>query len=177
MGFDLNMIKEPKFQIAPGYWRGLGGVVEAMIEAGVLDTETEKPEIDAPWPPPGVKESQAEIIFAHLCDGEPLEITPTAAEMAACRAYHAAYEAWAQSRSPLPDKVPAYKYDANEGMHVVPEECALIADALEKLLEDPPEDLAEQCDWEGDEDTFLELIEDWKDYNRVAASHGGYRVC
>ena len=180
MGFDLYMLKEPKFQIAPGYWRGLGGVVEAMIEAGVLDTETGKPEIDAPWPPPGVQESRAKKIIAHLRDDEPLEITPTAEEMAACRAYHAAYEAyeaWAQSRSPFSDKVPAYKYDANEGMHVVPEECALIAAALEKLLEDPPEDLAERCDWDDDEDTLLELIEDWKDYNFVASTHGGYRVC
>ena len=35
----------------------------------------------------------------------------------------------------------------------------------------------ERCDWDDDEDTLLELIEDWKDYNFVAATHGGYRVC
>lgn len=173
MGFDLYMLQEPKH--GDGYWRGLGGLVEAMTAADVLDTETEQPVVDATWPPAGVDEELAEEIFEHLRDGEPLDETPTEAEMQACRDYYAAYECWSQTRSPFPDKVPAYKYDANEGMHVVPEECALIADALERLLEDPPEDLAERCDWD-DEDALLEWIEDWMDYNRLAAKHGGYRV-
>jgi hypothetical protein len=181
MGYDLTMITEPKFQDAPGYWRtggrGMGMLMDIMTEAGVLDSDSERPEFQEAWPPPGISEGRAEEMLAYLSGSVPPVPPSTEAELHISRQCKAAMDIWKQSRSPLPGKVPAYKFDGNDGWHVVPEECALIAVALEHLLADLPGDLAERVDWDDSEDALIEWIEDWMDYNRVAASHGGYRVC
>ncbi len=180
MGFDLNMLVEPKFQDAPGHYRtggaGIDMLADLMDAAGVLDRDCQQPPPHPDWPPFGRAQDRANEIIRLLEDGLQPVVPPTAAELEQCRQFKAAFDAMTRSRSPLAGKVPGYKFGSNSGWLVVPEECALIAAALERLLADLPEDLAERVGWEDSEDSLIEWIEDWMDYNRVAASHGGYTV-
>lgn len=184
MGYDLSMLQDPKFQDVPRDLRlggaGIDGLSAAMYAAGVLEFDSKPPEdFEGGWPPAGMSDKRGDEIYYHLTEGgdpRELEPPPTADELEAFRQYHAALEIYLQTRSPLDGKVPAYKFGSNSNWHVVPEECALIADAMDKLLEDLPENLAEEMEWDGDEDALVEWLEDWRDYNRVAVSHGGYRV-
>lgn len=183
MGYDLRMLKEPEFQISGGDWEtggeGMTMLCAIMERAGVIDTDCEIRDCAEPWPPAGMKEPRASEVISFIETGGgwmPGEPEPTAAEIEACRRYLKAREIFQQQRSPRPDRVHWFKFDGNDGMHILPEECALIADALDRLLEDPPEDLAESIGWDDGEDGLIEWIEDWRDYNRVAATHGGYRV-
>ena len=180
MGFDLNMLVEPKFQDAPGHYRtggaGIDMLAELMDAAGVLDGDSRPPPPHPDWPEPGNRQDRANDIIQHLEGGTPPAVPATAEELEQCRQFKAVFDAMVQSRSPVPGKVPGYKFGSNEGWLVTPEECSLIAAALERLLADLPDDLAEQIGWEDSVDALIEWIEDWMDYNRVAAAHGGYTV-
>lgn len=181
MGFDLHMLIEPKYQDAPGCYRTGGAGIDMlstlMAEAGVLDSESAPPPFTATWPPQGMEESRASEVYDYLEKGEePLTPPATAAELELCGQYKATHDIWAQTPSPQPGRVPGYKFATNDGWLVTPEECGLIAAAVEKLLADLPEDLAERVGWEESTDSMIEWIEDWLDYNRVAATHGGYKV-
>lgn len=184
MGFDLAMLQDPKFQDVPRDMRlsgaGIDGLSAAMYAAGVLDTESDIPDdFVGVWPPPGMDKARAATLFDYINDGnDPAKHEPPLGpdDLAACHAWLAASDARASTRSPQAGKVPAYKFGSTQNWWVVPEECALIADAMDKLLEDLPEGLAKEMEWDGNEDALIEWLEDWRDYNRVAASHGGYRV-
>ena len=185
MGFDLYMVKEPKFQDAAGYFHtggaGIDILAAVMYEAGVLDTENAPPDLDVPWPPEGMKRARAEGVLNSLEEDAPPATPPaTEAERAACMRFKVARDAWAATRSPLPGKVPAYKFGSNDNWFVSPEECGWIAAALDRLLadldEDKAEELAERIGWDEGGDALIDWIADWNDYNRVAATHGGYHV-
>lgn len=180
MGFDLNMVKPPRFQVAQGEWRtngeGISQLLDLMAYVEVLDVENE-PEDGPDWPE-GMDEARAEALADWLRFESPLDSPATPEEEARARAWLSQVEASRAAPSPIPGKVAAWKFASNEDWHVTPAECELIASALEALLEDGlPDDLAETVEREeDDEDELLEWVEDWKDYNRVAATHGGYRV-
>lgn len=181
MGFDLNMVNSPRFQVAQGEWRtsgeGISQLMELMAYVDVLDTENE-PENGPEWPPEGMDEARAEALADWLRFDAALDAPATPEEEASARAWLGEDEAWRAAPSAIPGKVAAWKFASNENWHVTSAECELIASALEALLEDGlPDDLAEMVEREDDdEDELLEWVEDWKDYNRVAATHGGYRV-
>lgn len=188
MGFDLYMFQEPRYQAAISHFqtgaRGMAMLTDVMEESGVIDPVRylDTP-IDAPWPPPGMEELRAEYILGYMDgEGDAPHPPPSEAEQAACRQYKAVRDAWLATRSAQPGKVPAFKFSNNGGWIVTPEECDIIATALEKLLADLDEDgaiaLARRIEWDPDDvDTLIDWLEDRKDYNRVAATHGGYAVC
>lgn len=179
MGYDLQMIVEPKFQLTPGSYRTSGSGIDLlaniMAQAGVLD-DTPAPRLGLAWPPPGMDEDRAEQVYWSLSGHAAPNPPASATELKACVRYKTARDLWEQTRSPQPGKVPCFKFQTNDNWFVAPEECSLIVAALDKLLADLPEDLGSMIGFEGDTEELIELIEDWRDYNLVAISHGGYKV-
>lgn len=179
MGYDLQMIVEPKFQLTPGSYNTSGSGIDLLANimdlAGVLD-DSPVPTLEVAWPPPGMSAERAEKVYWYLNGSAAPNPPASAAEFAACGNYKTARDRWAQTRSPQADKVPGFKFQSNDNWLVTPEECSLIAAALDKLLADPPKNLGETIGFEGDAEELMELVEDWRDYNFVASTHGGYTV-
>jgi hypothetical protein len=113
----------------------------------------------------------------------------------------ARYRAVLQTKSKHAGKVPAYKFEVNDGFLVAADECTAIAKALRSYRPDPAKLADLKKVWHdreaavnaavgdkvgtpvyGDEELSLSLadwkqwIADWAAYNEVAARHGGYLV-
>lgn len=74
------------------------------------------------------------------------------------------------ARSVEPEAVPAYKLSSNDHWLVTPEECLVIAGALERAVRDTRARLQPSPDDEGG----LGFIERFARFNRIAADYGGY---
>ena len=148
---------------------GWGILFDVMWEAGVLSKDP------TPSLPDGMENGDVGDIWNYLVDmkehGASNYATPSEKAMGHWREYIARVSA----RSPVHGKVSDYKF--TDGGMVTPEECDLIADALEAYLENTEEEhleaIAKEFNW-GDGGEVYDWIEEWKDYNRLAASHGGY---
>ena len=157
MGYDMSMVNDPDSE--EGYFRanisGMQLLRGAMLAAGVMDTDYEDPE----WP--DVK---------HL-DSESDDEWQGRHELA-CASVRA-------FRSQNPELVPIGKFVSNDGWHVVPEECLLIADKLDAILATGKE-IFYRDSWNnrtvslGDWD--LGFAKRFADYCRLSSKHGGFRV-
>lgn len=90
-------------------------------------------------------------------------------------------EAEFQSRLATPSSignaVPYWKFSDNSGSLVSPAECEIVASGLERRLNEEPQTLRPK-DWPESQplDGYLALLREWAAFNRLASSHGGYRV-
>ncbi len=75
-------------------------------------------------------------------------------------------------RSPYPEAVPAFKFGSNDAWIVTPDECTIVATALERVVGDTKAHLQPSPD----EQMGLNLLERFARFNRTAAAHGGYVV-
>jgi hypothetical protein len=149
-----------------------------MEMAGVIDTEADIPATPTlPWPPARLEKELADTIYELLLKGKPLPDNYRPADIGACKRYLEAQRQWQQGRSQVPGKVPFWKFISKDGMHVVPEECIAIADGIKRLITAPPADLARRVGYEQGMDKLVGWLRDWMVYNRLAAAHGGYKVC
>jgi len=82
------------------------------------------------------------------------------------------------ARSPLPGKVPVYKFCSNDAWVVTPEECAAIAEALTKWADERAESLLSKVAQAANvvnED--IEEARDFAAYNFACVDLEGYTVC
>lgn len=89
MGFDLNMVVPPRFQVAQGEWRtsgeGISQLLDLMAYVEVLDIENE-PEDGPDWPE-GMDEARAEALAEWLRFEAALDAPATPEEEASARAW------------------------------------------------------------------------------------------
>jgi hypothetical protein len=142
----------------PGYFRGIP--FEELDEAGVLDYGMAIPKGPA-WPPKGLTAARARKL-RHLfdeqiaSDEEPdadaadalkvqagsvngpgallLKVNPTPRELRIMQRFLAGERQAHSAVSRSLGKVPAFKFGSNDGWHVIPEECLVIARGLAELL-------------------------------------------
>lgn len=177
MGMDLSLVRHPDIippglpeilRESPGYFRGVPW--ESLAAAGILDSDTMWPASPA-WPPDGMTEDRAEAIlrlFEPPCDGDPetsvVQINPTYRELRKVQQYVREHQQNLSQRSRKQGKVPAFKFGSNDGWHVTPEECLIIASRLQALL---------RTDSHVEE---REFVHGFALFNEWAARHGGYEV-
>ena len=177
MGLDLRIVREPDIVPAdlpeilresPAYFRGVP--YEALAAAGILDDEMESAE-GPDWPPAGMTKARAEEIlrlFERPCDDDPetsvIETKPTYHELRRMQKYVEESGRTLSKRSRKRGKVPSFKFLSNDGWHVVPEECLVIAYRLHVFLEGGPQ-------MEGREEVHAFAV-----FNELAAKYGGYEV-
>lgn len=91
-----------------------------------------------PWPASGstLTSERAEAILAHFEGEEPIDPKVSAAEKREWSAYTKARAKWLASKSPQKAKVPAFKFQSNDGWIVDAKESALIAEAIASVLSD-----------------------------------------
>jgi hypothetical protein len=153
MGLDLSMVRTPTAVPAdypevvrkyPGYFRG---VPHILYDCGVLDRKMSEATWPA-WPPLGLTAERAEQLrefYAEDAEQSVIEPPATPRELRILRRY---LEAENRSRSavcPRPGKIPFFKFNSNDGWHVLPEECIAIINALRPTLDKL---MAEANDWE-----------------------------
>ena len=193
---------------------------ELMRRTDVLSNE---PSVMPAWPPSGMSEADAELaeilldlsrVVSDTCDlygfGLKVEV-PSALLRAVCGLLEEAPPAALVDRLAAdldsaevariaigadPSKVPAYKFESNEGWLVTPAECRRLAAALRAAIDSRgdalfptgvvtdsvTEELAASMGLDP-KDSFQPSLDEaresanaWIDYNERAAEHGGYRV-
>ena len=131
---------------------GMGLLRSAMQDAKVLDFDYENPQ----WPKLEREENETDDQYQER--------------------YDEAAEPIISFRSTNPDLVPVGKFGSNDGWHVVPEECEIIANGLDKVKSfvhrgymTDPVIIEENSD-------RLRFVRDFSNYCRHAAKHGGFKV-
>ncbi len=157
MGYDMTMVDDRDSD--EGYFRaniwGMQMLRGAMKAAGVLDVEHDNVE----WPKIKKEAGETDNDFQarHERELEPV------------RAF----------RSETATLVPIGKFCSNDGWHVVPEECLLIADALDKLTVSG-EEVFYRDTWEQRTVSLspsdMEFVKEFADYCRRASKKGGFSV-
>jgi len=204
MGFDMHMREAPTAaevkkagldQSDPGYFRynisAMPVMVTTMIWAGVVVDDEQAPTF--PEIPESVPEARKDAMSKALWQPS-LDAKLPAAD----RAIVVKYRATLHAHSKHAGKVPAYKFQVNDGFLVAPDECTAIVTSLRNYKPDPAKlaklnqlrrdaqaALTKQLGGAkpvggGDDglslDEWKQWIADWVAYNTVAARHGGYTV-
>lgn len=207
MGFDMHMREPPTAAEVkkagldtsdPGYFRynarAMPVMVMTMMYAGVVVDDEAEPKF--PDVPDSLPEARKDAMSKAIWDPS-LDAKLPAAD----RAIVVKYRAILHAHSKHAGKVPAYKFQVNDGFLVAPDECALIVKALrsyhpdaaklgqlKKVWHDAEAALEAQMGKDkgtvvyGNEELQLSLedwkqwITDWAAYNEVAARHGGYTI-
>jgi hypothetical protein len=187
MSFDLTMEREPPLSAygdssppeldSPGSLAlsvaGMNLLMQAMEHASLLDGIAEPPDFTEIWVVVGIPHER----YVELKEREfGLEgfAEPSAQELLDIGRADAALRQ-AQSRtSPVAGKVPSYKFASADGWRITPAECAIIAEVLA------------QCNSHGSGIFRLfkrarpakeaAIVQQWIEFNRVAAMYGGYTV-
>lgn len=211
MGMDINTIEVPKNVPAsyqsqhsdPGYYRfnvqGMASMVTLMSAAGVLSDEAPPKFPDAPKPRDPKHQPLYDDVFMGKKESR-AQLKPD--ELKALDAYVATVRKLQGQKSAAPEKVPAFKFQSNEGWFVSPDECRVIARAMKNFAtrvsgsqvkaandasKKKDEQLAKAVDPTGKmtrltEETGMSIDElkkwmlDWADYNTLASFAGGYEV-
>lgn len=211
MGMDLTTVEKPKdvpgsyakAHPDPGYYRfnvqGMASMVSLMSAAGVLSDEPSPkfPERPAPKDP-----KHGQLYDEVMGGNKEARAKLKADELRLIDAYVAEVRKLQKTRSASADKVPAYKFQSNDGWFVSPDECRLIARAMRnfathvtsaqaKAANDASkrrdEQLYKAVDPSGamvrlTQQTGMSVEElrtwmlDWADYNTLASFSGGYEV-
>lgn len=159
MGYDMHTVAEDHNWDDDSYFRaniwGMQMLRGAMKAANVLDTDYDDPE----WPEVKQEEGESE----EMWDARREEMC------APIRAF----------RSEKKGLVPIGKFCSNDGWHIVPEECLIIADALDKLLTSDQE-IFYRDSWEERTISLSEhdkqFVKEFANYCRRASSKKGFRV-
>ena len=211
MGMDISTIEKPKDVPAayakqhpePGYYRfnvqGMASMVTLMSAAGVLSDEAPPKFPAAPKP----KDPKQQEVYDEAFQGKKearAKLKPE--ELKAIDAYVAAVHQGQAVRSASPDKVPAFKFQSNDGWFVSPDECRLIARAVRSFATKvtstdakAANEAAKQKDAQLAKavpasekmirlakETGMSVEElrswmlDWADFNTLASFAGGYEV-
>lgn len=111
-------------------------IFNALSTADALCDRDPPPE--PPWPAAGstLTAERAEALHAHFAGEEPIDPKASSAEKREYAAYRKAREKWLATRSPQKGKVPAYKFQSNDGWIVDAKESALVAEAITSVLDD-----------------------------------------
>lgn len=157
MGYDMTMLDDHNSD--EGYFRaniwGMQILRGAMKAAGVMDVNHD----DIKWPEVNQEEGESDDDYYARSD----------VACADTRAF----------RSTNPELVPIGKFCSNDGWHVVPEECLLIANGLDKVLA-TGEEIFYRDTWEnrtvGLGDSDREYVKKFADYCRRAADKNGFSV-
>jgi len=213
MGMDMHMLgplpEAPAGYVAqsqhdPGHYRmrssAMVAMVVAMQDAGALASDPRP--AWPPWPPKGVAPGRLPLIERSVAD-ESFDPGLTDEERRLADDLIAAATKVQTTRSRVAGKVPAFKFGSNDRWIVTPEECAIIATALERYAEHLTEhDLTRlqqryqdaqrklvspsakrgEIKIEGYASLGMSLAEltrwirEWAAYNHAAAHAGGYRV-
>ena len=129
------------------------------------------------WPPPGITAERGKQLGRYLDDEEALRKRLEPGEVAAFEAFERATERVQRTPSPLPGKVPDFKFRTNDGWWVTPEECRTIDLALRRAIAQRFGPVYEAFEADGGtREDALEFLQLWAGYNRMAAACGGYRV-
>ncbi len=211
MGMDLNTVETPKDVPAsyakahpePGYYRfnvqGMASMVSLMSAAGVLSDEPSPKFPERPAP----KDRKHQELYDEVMGGnKEARAKLKADELKVIDAYVAAVRKLQKTRSTSADKVPAYKFQTNDGWFVSPDECRLIARAMRNFatrVTATQAKAANEASMQRDEQlykvvdphgTMVRLTQqtgmtveelrtwmlDWADYNTLASFSGGYEV-
>jgi hypothetical protein len=155
MGYDMTTLSssgdEDKDYFRANIW-GMGILRGAMKAGNVMDLDHDNPE----WPDLEQSENETEGDYQARCDE--------------------AHEPIRSFRSTNPKLVPIGKFCSNDGWVIVPEECNLIADALDKVnsFHYKPFMGNEEFIEAGSENMIY--VKEFAEYCRHAAKHGGFNV-
>lgn len=154
-------------------------IFHALATANVLCDRDPPPE--PPWPAPGstLTAERAEALLAHFEGNEPIDPKVSAAEKREYGAYRKSQEKWLASKSPNKVRVPAFKFQSNDGWIVDGKESALIAEAIASLFDDDDQfellcDLLELS--RGAEKSLREQLAKFERFNARCAKGDGYTV-
>jgi hypothetical protein len=177
MGYDMKMVRtpasvpagyQPQYDGQPEYHRfnihWMPRMRDMMQRAQVLDDCGEPFELLPWWPPDGLTRERADQL-------EESPDSATAEEKALLAGYEETRERVLAEVSSEEGKVGYWKFCSNDGWHVTPDECRLIADKLSRNL---GPDLWADLDIEAE--PAREALARWIDFNRLAAENGGFRV-
>lgn len=177
---DLPDDYEPQDEGYPECFRvggeGMALLLTLMTRADVIDSSLPTPEFPQ-WPPPGLDDVLASELARYW--DEPAEVDKRLgpAEVPVVEAYRRARNETGATPSPQPGKVPAFKFESNDGWIVTPDECRVIAAGMDRLLSSDLEVFLHLLKADGwNPEGVTELMWLWTDYNRIAAQFGGYRV-
>lgn len=189
MAFDMEFLVEPddlpddyesQDEGHPECFRAGGDamalLVTVMTRAGVIDAVQPTPEFPR-WPPPGLDEGRAQELARYWDEPSEVDKRLQPSEVPVIEAYRRARDDAARTGSPNSGKVPAFKFESNDGWIVTSEECRSIVEGMSRLLSGDLEAflcLLKADGW--DPEAVTELMRLWTSYNRIAADHGGYRV-
>ena len=185
MGFDFEFVRpledcpddyEPIDDDFPDCYRftshAMALSLQVMQDAGVIDNEQSVPSLPE-WPPAGFDPQRAKNLERYLEEPDVLRSRLLPPEIPLFDAYVRAEEC-AQSN---PGKVPAFKFQSNDGWFVTPDECRAIDNALRRAIEKNVEAVFDLLTADGsDRESAIECLRSWAEYNRLAANCGGYRV-
>jgi hypothetical protein len=207
VGYDMNMVEPPTAAEVrktnldasnPGYFRynisAMPIMVMTMMWAGVVVDDESEPEF--PDIPDSLSEARKDAMSKAL-----RQPSLDAKLPAADREIVVKYRAILHVHSKHAGKVPAYKFQVNDGFVVAPDECKAIVTALraykpdatklanlKKIWHDARATLNAQVGSVGggkpvlnDElqlslDDWKQWIAEWTTYNEIAARHGGYTI-
>lgn len=157
MGYDMTMVEDRDSD--EGYFRaniwGMQMLRGAMKAANVLDLEHD----DVEWPKSEQKEGETEGDYDARRE----------TELAPVRSF----------RSTNSTLVPIGKFCSNDGWHIVPQECLLIADGLDKLATSG-EEVFYRDTWEQRTVSLspsdMKFVKEFAEYCRRASKKGGFSV-
>jgi hypothetical protein len=151
-------------------------LINALSLMQVLD-ESPAPE-GPPWPPAdGIAAERAEALLAYFEGEEPIDPKPNAAERTAYLKYVKERTRWLAAPAKAKGTVPQYKFTSNDGWRLSKAEAAVVAKALEELLED--EDMLslyfDMLDLSRAASAAVKKqLRDFAAFNRRASKSGGY---
>jgi hypothetical protein len=176
MGFDLIMIRKPTkvprnvpkiIKESPGYFRGVPH--EEMQAAGVFDNADY---ISVRYEKPAdIKKDRWQevfLLFDSPADGDPQtslrKSSPSFRELRLMQTYLDKNYRHESALSKKLGKVPWIKFAGNDGKHVRPGECLVIALRLYKYLQKTKK-IADR-----------QFVKEFAAFNELAAKYGGYEV-
>ncbi len=183
MGFDLYTRVIPTTthatEMEPGYFRlnhrGMSAVVSMLDAMDLLDDDVARPEL-CEWPPQGMSETDAARLLPAFEQGRSRSAGGRGSgPMDPVLEQHLAIlDRALGTRSPDPERVPAFKLADNRGWLVTAEECELLYTKI--LLKRIFGEVAPLGAELGLPAPALHLFEEFAEFNGRARELGGYQV-
>ncbi len=157
-------------------------VFDFMSRIDILDHDLNKPDWD-PWRY-NFGSHRANKLAHHVQDGALISPPPTAEELVTTRKLLEQYALIPSIESPIPGKVPGFKFTIDEFWCITPRECLIISQRFRPMEESGEireyiytTTTADSC-WEYhfNCESDCELMSMWITFNELAALHGGYCI-
>lgn len=157
-------------------------VINYMSHFDMFDYDTKKPDWN-PWTY-DFGSPRANKLVKHVENGALISPPPSAQELEITRRLLERMDQIASTESPIPNKVPRFKFTVDEFWFVTPRECKIISQRFR-----PMEKSGELCEyiyttmtadscWEYHFkcESVCELMSQWIAFNELAEFHGGYYI-